>query len=171
MVETVFIKELGRVKKAKQELEKALNIKITLIKEGSRIEGEQFDEYIALKAIEALDMGFDIKSALKLKSEDCMFETISIKKYARQSRVQTIKGRIIGKRGMALKALSKLTGCDMRIKGYDIGLIGKASDIEFALTAIKSMIHGSPHSNVYAYLEKSRHLREIREEEESLLKK
>ena len=165
-MDNIFIKEIGRIKKAQKELEKALDVKLTFAKDGIRIEGkEEFNEYIALQAIEALNMGFNVKSAIKLKDPDYMLEIINIKKHTRPSRLVTIKGRLIGKEGKALVTLSELTGCDLRIKDYDLGIIGKTSDIKFAVNALVNLIHGSPHSNVYSYLEKSRPLREIREDE------
>ena len=167
MAEVIYIKELGRVKKVKREIERALNVKLTITSNGIEISDDQgMNTYVALKVLEAVDMGFQIQSALKLQNEDTMFEKISIKQHARPSRLSTIKGRLIGKKGKALATLSELTGCDMKIQDYEIGLIGKTSDLKFAINALINLIHGSPHSNVYAYLEKSRHLREVREDEQ-----
>ena len=174
MTETIFIKEISRVKRVRKELEKALNIKINITNNGIEIlsDEEGASDYIAIKILEAIEMGFTVKSALRLKDEDYIFEKMSIKSHARQSRLATIKGRLIGKKGKALETLSQLTGCDMKVKDYEIGIIGKTYDLKFAINALVNLIHGSPHSNVYAYLEKSRHLREIKEEEqETFMKK
>ena len=173
MAETVFVKEISRVKRVRKEIEKALDIKINITKDGIEINGpEEFNDYIAIQVIQAVEMGFQLPSALKLKDEGFMFEKMQIKSQARPSRLATIKGRLIGKEGRVLETLSELTGCDIKIKGYEVGIIGRTSDIKFAINALTNLIHGSPHSSVYAYLERSRHLREMREEEEeSLLKK
>ncbi len=172
MTETIFIKEIGRVKKVRKELEKALNIKINITHNGIEILDEGgATEYIAIKILEAVGMGFSVKSALKLQNEDYLFEIMSIKKHSRPSRLATIKGRLIGKKGKALETLSELTGCDLKIQDYEVGMIGKSTDITFAINALVSLIHGSPHSNVYSYLEKSKHLREIREDEQESLAK
>ena len=173
MAETVFIKEISRIKRVRKDIEKALNIKINITRDGIEIEGkEEFNGYIAIQVLQAVEMGFLLPSALKLKDEGYMLEKMSIKQHARPSRLSTIKGRLIGKQGRALETLSELTGCDIKIKDYEIGIIGRTSDIKFAINALTNLIHGSPHSRVYAYLERSRHLREMKEEEEEgLLKK
>jgi len=174
MTERIFIKEIGRIKKVRAEIEKGFNVNLIFTREGIEVEGKEgeLNEYVAIRAIEALGMGFNINAVLKLKEEDYMLEIVNIKKNVRDSRVETVKGRIIGKKGKALESLSELTDCMIRLNGNDIGIIGKTFDVKFAVNAVLSLIHGSPHSNVYAYLEKSRHLREIKEEEqETFMKK
>ena len=173
MAETIFIKEISRIKRVRKDIEKALDITVNITREGIEIGGKEgFNDYIAIQVIRAVEMGFLLTSALKLRDDSYMFETMSIKQHARPSRLSTIKGRIIGKQGRALETLSELTGCDIKIKDYEVGIIGKTSDIKFAINALTNLMHGSPHSAVYAYLERSRHLREMKEEEEeSLIKK
>ena len=166
MTESIFVKEIGRIKKAKSAIEKALDVKLNITKSGIEIEGkEEYNEYIALRVVEALNLGFKVPEALKLRNENYMLEIINMKKHTRPSRLSTIKGRIIGKEGKSLTVLSELTNCDIRIKDYDVGIIGETFEIKFAVNALLSLIHGSPHSSVYAYLEKSKPLREMKEDE------
>lgn len=172
MAETVFIKEISRIKRVRKELERALDITINITRDGIEIGGKEgFNDYIPIQVLHAIEMGFLVPSALKLKDEGFMFEIMSIKQHARPSRLATIKGRLIGKQGRALETLSELTGCDIKIKDYEVGIIGRTSDIKFAINALTNLMHGSPHSAVYAYLERSRHLREMKEEEEESFSK
>ncbi len=168
-MKSLFIKEISKIKKIKKNLENALKLKIEIINHEVRISNEdEVKEYIAFRVMEALKLGFNLNAALKLKNQDCMLEIINMKKYLKQSRLSTVKGRIIGKHGRSLEILSELTDCDISIKGYDIGIIGKTYDIKFALNALLSLIHGSPHSKVYSYLERSKPIREMKEIENEI---
>ena len=119
MAETVFVKEISRIKRVRKELERALNISINITRDGIEILGQEgYNEYVAIQIIQAIEMGFSVPSALKIKEEDYMFETVNIKQHARQSRLSTIKGRLIGRKGKALETLAELTGCDIKIKDW-----------------------------------------------------
>lgn len=172
-MERIFIEHLNKIKSLKKKLETALRVKINITKEAVEIQGkdsEGYSEYIAGLALGALNMGFSVDSALLLKNEDYMFEKINLKKHLRRSRLRTVKGRIIGEKGRTKELISELTGCSLAIKDYDVGIIGKTSDVEVARRAIISLIQGAPHSHIYAYLEKSRKLSKesLDEKEESL---
>jgi len=172
-MERVFINEIKKMKRARDEIEEALGVRINLVDGEVEIESKEEDgmaEYFAKKILEAIDFGFKPQAAMQLKSEDYMFEKISIKDYARASRLQTIKGRIIGKEGRAKGVIEELTDCTMHIKDYNVGIIGKTCDVDVALNAVRNMILGLPHAKIYAYLEKSRKLRKERFEEEDSLK-
>ena len=154
-MEKIFIQEIGRIKKGKAQVEKAMNVKIIFTQDGIEISGEDgMAEYLTRKIVEALDNGFPVTAALQLKSEDYMFEKLSIKDYTRSSRLQTIKGRLIGTKGRAKDVISELTDCDIAIKDYTVGIIGKTSDVDVAVSAIKDIIGGLPHAKIFAYLER-----------------
>ena len=169
-MEKIFIKEIGRIKKAREDVEKALKVKMVFGSEGIEITGKDVvSEYTALRVIEALNQGFNVNSALQLKNEDYMFEKVNLKDRIRVSRLKTIKGRIIGEKGRAKDVMSELTDCDITVKDYIVGIIGKAVDVDVAVHAINELANGAPHSKVYSYLEKSRKIRILKlEEEESL---
>lgn len=171
-MEKLFIKEIRRIKKVKDQLEKSLDIKLNITKDEIEIEGKEgLSEYVAKRVMEALELGFEINSALQLKNDEFMFEKLNLKSHVRTSRLKTIKGRLIGEKGRAKEVISELTDCDIAIKDYDVGIIGRTSDVDVALHAIKDIIQGSPHAKVYAYLEKSRKIRMFRVEEEGDLNK
>ncbi len=170
-MEITFVSDVNRVKKSKIAIEKAIDVKLNITPEKVEISGEDgLAEHIAVQIVEAIDFGFKTTAALNLKNEEFMFEKISIKDYVRTSRLQTIKGRIIGKQGRAKEIISELTDCDIVIKDYYVGIIGRTHDVIAATNALKDLILGLPHAKVYAYLEKSRRLREEKFEEEGSLK-
>jgi len=167
----VFINDLRRMKRCRDEIEKALQVKIDVVEDGVEIEGKDgISEYLAEKVLEAIDLGFTAHQALQLRNEDFMFEKLNIKDYARASRLHTIKGRLIGKKGRAKGVMEELADCSIAIKDYNIGIIGKTADVDSAIHAIKDLIMGLPHAKVYAFLEKSRKLRRQKLEEEESLK-
>ena len=160
----IFIQNIGKIKKLKFKIEKALNIKMQIETDKVLVDSKDaLVEYVGEKILEALDLGFSFKDAIKLKEEDFMFEKISIKNYVRPTRLRQVKGRIIGHQGKTLKVFSQLSECDLALSEYEIGLIGKTEDIDVALTALKKLIRGAPHSKVYAFLERNRALKRMEE--------
>ena len=145
--------ENPKIKKNKTRLEKALKVKIDIKGEDISIDGKPEDEYIAEKVIEAMDFGFPLQQALQIKERDFLFEIINIKDHTKKRDFHRIKARIIGKDGRALKTLSILTNCDLKIKNHFVGIIGPPECIHSSQEAIISIIKGSKHSNVYKFLE------------------
>jgi len=149
------------LKKHKIKLEKELNIEIDIKEDHAEIKAGAFSEYIAKDIIDALSFGFDINTALLIQNPDYMFTVINLKELVRNSRLKDVRGRIIGEKGKAKRVISELAECDMTISDNTVALIGKTENIAVASKAIQSLIRGSPHASVYAFLEKcKRRLRE-----------
>lgn len=151
----IILDNLSKIIKAKERLEKELNIKIS--NEGIELflEGNAENEYIAEQVLNSINFGFSIKTALLIKKHDLMFETLNIKDYMRGKNIIRVKGRIVGESGRALKTLSQLSDCYFEIKGNQVGIIGDPENIENAQNAIIMLIKGSKHANVYSFLERS----------------
>jgi len=151
-----------RIKKFKRRLEKALSIKIHFLEDTAEIEsiGESgIEEYTALSVIEAMNFGFDLNIALQLKNEDYMMEKLNLRKHVRSSRISTIRGRIIGLGGKTKRIIADLSDCGIALKDNIIAIIGKTDDVKVASRAVTLLMQGSPHSSVYAFLEKNRKIR------------
>lgn len=171
-MERVFVRNIRKLKSLKSKIEEAFNIHLKITGTDIEISGSDEDgysEYLASKALEAIDMGLSPDTALQLKNEEWMFEKIDIKDSVKQSRVTAVKGRIIGKDGKAKRSLENLTGCEIEVQGHYLGILGRASDVVVAINAITKLIQGSPHSKVYAYLERNQEPRQLREDEEDSL--
>ena len=167
-MQKIAVENTNKIKKHRKEIEKSLQVKLNISDEGIEIESKKDDaysEYLAENMIEALQYGFRFEQALKLKNEDFMIEKINLKKHVRPSRLKTVVGRIIGEKGRTKEIIMEMTGCDIAIHDYNIAIIGETDDVGIALQAIRSLIHGSPHSSVYAYLERSRKFMKYREED------
>ena len=156
------------LRKHKKKLEKDLDITIKEEKNEVTLEGnDAYNEYLGRNILEAIDMGFKVEESLMLLHEDYMFEQMNIRDYARPSRVKTVKGRVIGREGKAKKVVEGLTDCSIVVHDNIIGIIGKTENVDLAVKAVRSILLGSPHSSVYALLEKSQgRLKEAKREQE-----
>jgi ribosomal RNA assembly protein len=167
-------KEISRVLKFKEEIEKNLKIKLKIERNEVTIEAKSsVDEYLAEKILDALSLGFDLNVCLQLKNEEFILKKINIKDLVKESRVNVVAGRIIGTKGKTKKLIEKLSECEMVIHDHLVAIIGHLNNIEIANHAIQSLIRGSPQSKVYSFLEKSRSkLKELSEEDvESMIEK
>ncbi len=153
MVKTI-IDKIPRIIKSKKKLEKALNVKIKNRGKEVEFEGTPENEYIAEKVLEAIDFGFPLQTALLIKAEDYIFDTINIKEHTHQKNLERVRGRIIGKNGKTLKTISGLSKCSFEIKDNSLGIIGEPEAMQGAKEAAIALIKGSKQANVYAYLEK-----------------
>lgn len=152
-MDTIYVKKGQNVKKAKAELERSLNIKLTL--EGNMItfEGAAVDEYVARQVLEAMAFGFSASKALLLKDEEMAFRIVHIKDHTKRN-LEAIRSRVIGTRGKTRRTISDITGCDVLITDTDIGIIGHVEDAEDTERAFIQIIRGMKQSNAYQYLEK-----------------
>lgn len=154
-MESLFLsaKITGKIKKDIDNLAEALNVRLKLDGNTLSIDGNALDEYNALNVIKAISAGFDFKTALLLQNEECMIEEIKIKYYVKPSRLKQVKARIIGTEGRALKTISLLSECFLKLSDNSVFIIGNAEDVKIARNALISLIKGSKHSNLYAKLE------------------
>jgi ribosomal RNA assembly protein len=160
-----FDKELWRIltneRRNIKRLEKEFDVKID-IKKGEHeadfiIKAKSaVQEHIILEILEALASGFSFDIAILIKEEDFVFKKINLKNYVHGSRLEVIKGRIIGKEGKAKKVIQNLSECFLCLCDNNVSIIGKAENVELASRAIESLIKGSKHANVFKLLEKSR---------------
>jgi len=166
-------KELFRIlsKDNLQRLEKEFSVKI-YVKKGKTsadflIKGKNaVHEHIAYEILEAIASGFDFDTAILLKDENFIFKKVPLKSYASSSRLEVVKGRIIGSKGKSKRVIEKLTECDLCLCDNHVSLIGKAEHVEVACKAIQSLIRGAKHANVFKFLEKERaHLKELDQED------
>ena len=166
-------KELFRIlsRDSLVRLEKEFSVKIDLKKGKTSgdflIKGRNaVHEYIASEILEAIASGFDFDTAILLKNENFIFKKVLLKSYASGSRLEVVKGRIIGTQGKSKRVIQKLTECDLCLCDNIVGLIGKAEHVEIASKAIQSLMRGAKHANVFKFLEKERaHLKELDEED------
>jgi ribosomal RNA assembly protein len=154
-METLFFKKTREIRKEKTDLEKKLNIIITIKGNSVSFEGSSINEYEALRVLEAMQTGFSAKKAILLLDEDIIFKKINIKNFTRRKDMDEVRSRIIGKDGKTKRTIEEISNCYINVEDDStIGIIGPAESIEEATTAITNLIKGSKQANVYRFLEK-----------------
>lgn len=160
-MEKIFLasSQIRKILVNKKRLEKELNVDIISGRNFIQVQGNALEEYDALQVLRAIDFNFDINVCLLLKDPEYMLQTIQIKDYTKKSlrRLNQVKARVIGEKGRALKNISQLSDCAIKLHDSTVAILGRTNDVELAASAIVSLIKGSEHSNVYARLERAEH--------------
>ncbi|MFT4310545.1 MAG: KH domain-containing protein [Candidatus Woesearchaeota archaeon] len=105
--------------------------------------------------IKAVGRGFNPDIAIQLLKSDYSFELISLNDYSKhKNHQQRMKGRVIGKAGKTRGVIEQLTQTNISVYGKTIGVIGVIEQVGLATKAIDMLLQGSPHANVYKWLEK-----------------
>jgi len=154
MTEQLYSNNIKKILKEKREIEKNLKVKLTSNGKIIILEGKPEDELIALKFVEAVNLGFSIPAALDLRYEDFQFSIIRIKNISKRKNLSQVRGRIIGMNRKVLDTLEDLTNCSIVLHDNLIGIIGVEDDVKKAEFALKHLVAGSKHSVVYGWLEK-----------------
>jgi len=146
-----------KILRNRQKLQKKLKVTFTIDSENKiNFVGKEEDIFLAEQVIEAIEMGFEINSALLLTESDYDLELVNIKDVTKKKDLETVRARIIGTKGKTLDTLSEISNCDVVLHDNVVGIIGPAERIKQVITAIESLIRGSKQTNVYKYLEKQR---------------
>src|SRR3989339_1286787 len=92
---------LGKNESNLERLEKELGVDLDVSEFGEiKIESTNYlNEYLCEEMIGALSLGFNIEEVVKLKDEEIIFKKIILKSLVKASRINPIKGRIIGTGG------------------------------------------------------------------------
>jgi ribosomal RNA assembly protein len=151
---------IGTDGEVKKKLEEACSIKLDINSEEGDvfISGKDaFRLFTAKEIVKAIGRGFNPDIALLLQKVDFVLELVNLKDVARnKNHLLRIKGRVIGTEGKTRKIIEELTLSQMSVYGKTIGIIGRSENAVIAKRAVEMIIEGSPHANVYKYLEKNR---------------
>lgn len=155
-MQEIYVENINGVLNNKKKFEKELSIRVSNKGKNIFVSGNPEKEYVAIKVLEAVNVGFSLDKALQLKQEEMMLQILNIKDLTKRHDLKIIRSRIIGTSGKTLKTLKNLTNCDLSLYENQIGIIGDAEEVEDALQAVTSLVKGSKHGNVYARLETRR---------------
>jgi len=158
---------IGKQGDVKKEIETAGNVQLDIdSKEGDVVVSgkDPIKLYSVKEVVTAIGRGFNPEIALLLLKHDYGFEIVSISQYAKtKNDYQRLRGRVIGEEGKARKIIEELTETYICVYGKTVGIIGAFDNVPMARKAIESILGGSPHNNVYRWLEKRR--KELRKRE------
>lgn len=158
---------IGKKGEMKKQIEEETKTKI-------RIDSKDGDVFIAgedalglfnaREVIKAISRGFNPEIANLLLKGDYIFESIELKGFAGKSKNTSIrlKGRVIGEGGKSRKTIEELTECFISVYGKTISIIGEPENVTAARKAVEDLLKGSPHGNVYKYLEKRRRMMKLK---------
>ena len=151
---------IGKEGSVKKEIEEATSTKLNIdSKEGDVfVSGEDaLGLYTAREIIKAVGRGFNPDIAKLLLKPDYIFEVIDVSEFAKSKEAMLrLKGRVIGKEGKSRRLIEELTECNISVFGKTISIIGVPESAANARRAVESLLRGSPHANVYKWLEKRR---------------
>ncbi len=161
----LIVENPRKIKKATPKIEKKIKIKISVKGNKANIKGNELNEFLTAKIIQAIDFGFDLENAFLLLNEDFNLKFINIKDFTRRQNLKEVRGRIIGRAGRAKATIEQLTGGAIVVHGNKIGLIVDSEHLDASVQAIQNLIKGAKHANVFAYLERrNRDLRKFGED-------
>ena len=152
---------IGKEGSVKKDIEESTNTKLNIdSKEGDVfVSGDDaLGLYTAREIIKAIGRGFNPDIAKLLLKADYIFEIVDLGEYAGKSKdtMLRLKGRVIGKEGKSRKLIEELTECNISVFGKTISIIGMPDSAANARRAVEALLRGSPHANVYKWLEKRR---------------
>lgn len=157
----VLIGPKGEVKKM---VEERCGVKILVDSSTGEItidESQTKEPINALKAkdfVTAIGRGFSEERAARVLDEDIYLEVIDIREFTGKSktRIQQVRGRLIGQKGKTRRIIEELTGADLSIYGNTVSIMGDSVQLDIAKRAVLMVLKGSEHATVYRFLERKR---------------
>ena len=151
---------IGKKGKIKKEIEEQTKTQMTVDSNGGDVFIRGKDAitlYVAKEIVGAIGRGFNPDVAQHLLKQDYCCEIIRMDDFVKSKNSQLrLKGRVIGKEGKARRNIENLTDTNICVYGKTIGIIGETSSVANARRAIESLLQGSPHSNVFRWLERQK---------------
>jgi ribosomal RNA assembly protein len=158
-METIYVSRIREVMKKKAKLQRELKVKILIRGKIVEFDGDALEEYEAQMVFDAINFGFSVELALQLKDDEMKFQKIKIRDHTRRKNLKDVCSRIIGRMGTTRKTIEEISGCRVKIKDNEVGVIGESDSVENAINAIIHIIKGSKQSNMYQYLERMNRVR------------
>jgi len=162
MIDSVVMPErrlalLRRDRRLLKKLEELAEVSVDL-RDGVTFESD--DPIIGMRVkqvLTAFGRGFAMDDALNLLDEEQELCLIDITEYAGKSknRLADLKGRVIGREGMARNVIERFTGTHMVVQGKTVGIIGRWQAVQVAREAVCMLLEGRKHGTVFRYLEEN----------------
>jgi len=151
------MKLLRSDKRLVEKLENLVDVKINL---GESVEIDGDDPLLVMRVksvIKAFGRGFDFEDALNLLDEEFKLCIIDIKDFSGKSssRLNELRGRIIGTKGKSKAIIEKLGNVKLSIYGKTISIIGKWDGVECTREAVCMLLEGRKHGSIYKFLEEN----------------
>ncbi|MBI4149520.1 RNA-processing protein [Candidatus Woesearchaeota archaeon] len=112
--------------------------------------------YTAREIVTAIGRGFHPDIALKLMDMETSFLVMPLPESRKKKYLLRIKGRLIGSEGKTRHIIEEMTDTHMSVYGKTVAIIGQQEHALVARKAVEMLLEGSPHANVYRFLERKR---------------
>ena len=150
----IRLESAGKVVRNLKELAKKLNVKIILKGRTAEVDGDVLDEDIALRVLEAVNIGFPISDALLLRDEEFVFNKLNIKDLTKRHDLERVRARLIGTKGKTLRTLGDMSHCFIVLHDNFVGIIGRNEDILGAINSVKAVVQGVKENSVFSMLDR-----------------
>ena len=150
---------IGSKGRNKKQVETRGKCKLNISSSGTvTIKATDAENLLSVKqVVEAIGRGFNPEIAHLLFDEEYTLEILDMSAYTKsRSRINTLKSRIIGRKGAARRNLEQLTETAITIYGKTVGIIGKAVDVSLAQRAVEMILEGSKHASVFRWIQDQR---------------
>ncbi|MFH1455817.1 MAG: KH domain-containing protein [archaeon] len=151
---------IGTKGEIKNLLEKKSGVRISVNSDTGDVGLESKDSVAAFEmkiVVQAIGRGFSPENAMLLFSEEYGLDILNIQDFVGKSKKtqMRLKGRVIGAEGKSRKMIERLTECHVSVYGKTIAILGEIEYLSLAKRAIEMLLEGSPHGNVFKWLEVS----------------
>jgi ribosomal RNA assembly protein len=128
-----------------------------------------YDVYNAKKIISAISRGFSPEHAMLILKDDYTIEVISIPEAIgkNESRLEQVKGRLIGREGSIKNLIERKFNCYISIFGKTVSVIARSDDMVKIQEIIEAIIGGCKHTTVFRLLKSAKELKNYKEQEET----
>lgn len=151
---------IGSKGETKKRIEQDTNTKLDIDSaegEVTIIGSDVITSYVVKDIVKAIGRGFNPEIALQLLKPEYSFELIEMTELAKhKNQLARVKGRIIGKAGKTREIIEKLMDVSISVFGKTVGILGPIERVTAAKQAVDMILDGSPHANVYRWLEKKK---------------
>lgn len=161
MTQEIITNNLKEILNNREVILREIDVKITNKGKILFIEGPPENEYLALKIIEAINLGFSLEKALLLKNEENILHILNIRDVTKRKDIHNVRARLIGTLGKTKENIENLSDCLISVHDNQVGIIGDANIINEAIISVRLLIQGSKQGNVYARLEKKKKERRL----------
>jgi len=142
---------IGRDGATRKVIERKTKTKIR-IGDSIRIDGDSFNVLKARDIITAVGRGFSPKRAMMLLENGYTLEIITMGGETENTIVR-LRGRVIGRNGLARKKIEKKTGTMISVYGKTISIIGPYENTRKAREVVVMLLEGKKHVKAFAALD------------------
>jgi ribosomal RNA assembly protein len=162
---------IGRKGVVKKDLENKSGSKINIDSKTGEVtidDHEVEDPLVIIQTenfVKAIGRGFSPEKAWMLYNENIDFFTFNLYDYVgkKESHVQRLKSRVIGREGKTKKVLEDLTDSKVSVYGHTVSIISDIMRMNILKKSIDMLLTGSKHASVYRFVETQ--MKELKREE------